>query len=233
MTLRIAVIGVGRLGHEIVALAPERDAEVAGSFGRGHAVTASALKDGTVDVAIDVSVAEAVEANVEACLSAGIPIVIGVTGWQDATPRVLDRVAAAHGGILVAPNFSVGATLFEIAVADAAQRFSAQLGFDAAIVETHHAMKKDAPSGTARSLAAAVRRSRGSDVSITSVRVGKVPGVHTLVLDAAFEQVTLTHEARDRRVFADGALLAARWLSGRSGAFTMTDVVRDLTGGVP
>ena len=229
MTLRIAVIGVGRLGREIVALAPERGAEVVARFGRGDAVTAGALRHGAADVAIDVSVSDAVEGNVEACLTADIPIVIGVTGWQDASERVMARVAECHGSVLIAPNFSIGATLFQHAVADAARRFSIALGFDAAIVETHHAMKKDAPSGTARSLAAAVRQSRGSDVPVTSVRVGKVPGVHTLLLDAAFEQVTLTHEARDRRVFADGALLAAKWLTGRSGAFTMADVVRDLT----
>lgn len=230
MTLRVAVIGVGRLGREIVALAPEREVEVVGRFGRHDVLTAAALRAAAADVAIDVSIAEAVEANVEACLTAGIPVVIGVTGWHEATTRILDRVEMAQGGVLIAPNFSIGATLFEVVVADAARRFSASLGFDAAIVETHHAMKKDAPSGTARDLAATVRRSRGVDVSVTSVRVGKVPGVHTLVLDAAFEQVTLTHEARDRRVFADGALLAARWLRGRFGSFTMTDVVRDLTG---
>ena len=230
MTLRIAVIGVGRLGREILALAPDRDADVVASFGRQNTLTTADLRQSAAEVVIDVSVAEAVEANVDTCLAAGIPIVIGVTGWHDATGRILDRVANSRGAVLIAPNFSVGATLFEAAVADAAKRFSALIGFDAAIIETHHMMKKDAPSGTARALASAVKKSRGSDVPVTSVRVGNVPGVHTLVLDAAFEQVTLTHEARDRRVFADGALLAARWLRGRCGTFTMTDVVLDLTG---
>lgn len=230
MTLRIAVIGVGRLGREILALAPDRDADVVASFGRQNTLTTADLRQSAAEVVIDVSVAEAVEANVDTCLAAGIPIVIGVTGWHDATGRILDRVANSRGAVLIAPNFSVGATLFEAAVADAAKRFSALIGFDAAIIETHHMMKKDAPSGTARALASAVKKSRGSDVPVTSVRVGNVPGVHTLLLDAAFEQVTLTHEARDRRVFADGALLAARWLRGRFGTFTMTDVVRDLTG---
>ena len=230
MTVRIAVAGVGRLGREIVALAPARDVEVVATFGRDAALSASALQSCGADVVIDVSVAEAVEANVDACLSAGIPIVIGVTGWQDAAQRVHDRVLEQNGGMLIAPNFSVGATLFSATVADAARRFSTALGFDAALVETHHATKKDAPSGTARSLAAAARAIRGTEVPVTSVRVGQVPGVHALVLDAAFEQITLTHEARDRRVFADGALLAARWMLGRRGSFTMNDVVRDLTG---
>jgi 4-hydroxy-tetrahydrodipicolinate reductase len=230
VTVRVALFGVGRLGREIVALAPERDAIIVASFGRGDAASADALRQSTADVAIDISVAEAVERNVDICVTAGIPIVIGVTGWHDATVRVLQRVADQNGGVLIAPNFSVGATLFAEAVAHASRRFSAALGFGAAIVETHHAMKKDAPSGTARSLAEVVRQNRGAVVPVSSVRVGHVPGVHTLILDAAFEQVTLTHEARDRRVFADGALLAARWMRNRTGAWTMADVVRDLTG---
>ncbi len=230
MTLRIALFGVGRLGREIIALAPDRDATVVATFGRDVPASAQALHDAAAHVAIDVSVAEAVADNTRLCLDAGLPLVIGVTGWDATMNEVTAAVSAARGTVLIAPNFSVGATLFAVAVADAARRFSASLGFDAAIIETHHAMKKDAPSGTARSLAEAALRCRGTAVPVTSVRVGHVPGVHTLVLDAAFEQVTLTHEARDRRVFADGALLAARWLRGRTGSFTMVDVVRDLTG---
>lgn len=230
MTLRIVVIGVGRLGREIVALAPDRDAGVVATFGRAAPVTLDALQALRADVAIDVSVAEAVEANVAMCTAARLPVVVGVTGWHEAVERVLRNVVDGGGAMLRAPNFSVGAVLFSVVVADAARRFSKVLGFDAAIVETHHAMKKDAPSGTARSLGEAARATRGSEVPITSVRVGHAPGVHTLVLDAPFEQVTLTHEARDRRVFADGALLAASWLHGRTGCYTMMDVVRDLTG---
>ena len=230
MTLRIAVAGIGRLGREIVALAPERDATIVATFGRDTVISVDALRKAQVEVVIDVSVAEAVEGNVDACLTADIPLVIGVTGWHDVMQRVLNRISERHGGVLIAPNFSVGATLFSAAVADAARRFSSALGFDAAIVETHHAIKKDAPSGTARSLAAVAGNSRGAEIPVTSIRVGHVPGVHTLVLDSAFEQITLTHEARDRRVFADGAILAARWMRGRRGAFTMNDVVSEMAG---
>ncbi len=230
MTLRIAVFGVGRLGREIVALAPDRDAMVVATFGRSTPCTADALQEAAPDVAIDVSVAEAIAGNARLCLAAGVPVVIGVTGWEDRMADVHADVSAHSGAVLIAPNFSVGATLFTMAVADAARRFSKSLGFDAAIVESHHAMKKDAPSGTARSLADAALTSRGTPVPVTSVRVGHIPGVHTLVLDAPFEQVTLTHEARDRRVFADGALCAAHWLRGRTGRFTMADVVREMTG---
>ncbi len=230
MTMRIALFGVGRLGREIIALAAERDATVVATFGRSDPASSADLLACAADVAIDVSVAEAVGHNAAMCLAAHLPVVIGVTGWDDGHDALVRRVGEMKGGALIAPNFSVGATLFADAVADAARRFARSLGFDAAIVETHHVLKRDAPSGTARSLAALALRVRGAAVPVTSVRVGQVPGTHTLVLDAAFEQVTLTHEARDRRVFADGALLAARWMLGRTGVHTMSDVVRDLTG---
>ncbi|HUX33073.1 MAG TPA: dihydrodipicolinate reductase C-terminal domain-containing protein, partial [Gemmatimonadaceae bacterium] len=90
---------------------------------------------------------------------------------------------------------------------------------------THHAQKKDAPSGTALALARAAAARLGRDVPITSVRTGSVPGIHELVFDAQFEQIRLVHTARDRRVFAEGALLAARWLAGRRGIFTLRDVL--------
>jgi 4-hydroxy-tetrahydrodipicolinate reductase len=233
VTLRVAVFGLGRLGREIVALAPDRGVTIVGTFGRSNVASPDALRDSKADVAIDVSVAEAVEKNADSCRAAGVPLVIGVTGWERDADRILRTAAESRASMLIAANFSIGATLFSVLVSDAARRFSASLGFDAALVETHHAMKKDAPSGTARSLAGVALRSRGTEVPVTSVRVGHVPGVHSLVLDSAFEQVTLTHEARDRRVFADGALLAARWLRGRTGVFSMVDVVRDLTGELP
>lgn len=231
MTLRVAVFGVGRLGKEIVALAPDRDASIVATFSRASGSIEDALRSARADVAIDVSVAGEVVPHAALCARLGVPVVIGVTGWDENFVLLAKTVTDAGGSALVAPNFSVGATLFSVVVSDVARRFSRAFGFDAAIIETHHALKKDAPSGTARALAAVAHRSRGAEVPITSVRVGHVPGEHTLVLDAPFEQVRLTHEARDRRVFADGALLAARWLAARpAGMYTMVDVVRELTG---
>ena len=104
-------------------------------------------------------------------------------------------------------------------------------GFDAHIVETHHAAKRDAPSGTALTVQQRVAAASGRAVPVTSVRTGHVPGTHELIFDAPFEQIRLVHEARDRRVFAEGALLAAAWLRGRSGVFTMSDVLVHDAGG--
>ena len=215
MTTRIVLFGHGRLGREIAALAPDRDAAIVATFGRDSHPSANELLAVRADIAIDVSVADAVAGHVDVCLAARLPIVVGVTGWQDGIDGAVRLCTELGGGMLIAPNFSVGAVLFSAAVAHAARSFSASLGFDAVLIESHHAAKKDAPSGTARQLAAAARHARGSEVPVTSVRVGHIPGTHALVLDAPFEQVTLTHEARDRRVFADGALRAARWMIGR------------------
>jgi 4-hydroxy-tetrahydrodipicolinate reductase len=150
---------------------------------------------------------------------------VGTTGWYAELPAVRDEARHRGGALLTAPNFSLGVAVFSHLVAEAARRFAALPGFDAHLVEIHHAAKKDAPSGTAVVLADAASRARGAPVPITSVRTGSVPGTHELLFDAQFEQVRLVHEARDRRVFAEGALAAARWIIGRQGIFTMEDLV--------
>ena len=124
-----------------------------------------------------------------------------------------------------AANYSVGVNLF-FELAATAGRVMAGSSFDVHVVETHHAAKKDAPSGTAQTLVGVLREGLGRAAPVTSVRTGHVPGTHEIVFDAPFEQVRLEHAARDRRVFADGALLAARWLVGRRGVYTMADVLR-------
>jgi 4-hydroxy-tetrahydrodipicolinate reductase len=151
--------------------------------------------------------------------------VVGTTGWQDERDLVERDVIAAGGAMLAAGNFSLGANIFFAAARDTAARFARASGFDAHIVETHHTKKLDAPSGTALVLKHAVDDALGRAVPVTSVRVGSVPGTHELIFDGAYEQVRLVHDVRDRRVFAEGALVAARWLVGRSGIFTMDDVL--------
>jgi 4-hydroxy-tetrahydrodipicolinate reductase len=118
--------------------------------------------------------------------------------------------------------------VFARLAARAGQSLSALRQFEAHIVETHHSAKKDAPSGTAAMLQQALGRTLGRDVPVTSIRTGSVPGTHEILFDAPYEQIRLTHEARDRRVFADGALAAARWLIGRTGVFGMDDLLDSL-----
>jgi 4-hydroxy-tetrahydrodipicolinate reductase len=136
------------------------------------------------------------------------------------------RTVEEGGGALIhAANFSLGVQLFARLASMAGMLMKAAPAFDAHIVESHHSAKKDAPSGTAAMLEKQLSPALGRAVPITSIRVGSVPGTHEIVFDGPFEQVTLTHTARDRRVFADGALTAAEWLRGRRGIFNLADVL--------
>lgn len=228
--IRVALVGNGKMGRAIAALAAERGAEVAATIGRGTRVDRAAL--GGADVAIEFTEPAAAVDNARACLAAGVPVVVGTTGWLEALPALSRDVEAAGGRLLWAANFSVGVNAM-LAVAAAAARALRGAGFDAHLVETHHAAKRDAPSGTALALARAAEPEWGAPVPTTSVRVGHVPGTHALVFDAPFEQVVVRHEARDRRVFAEGALVAARWLAAerRPGVYTMQDVLAPRAGG--
>lgn len=226
--LRLALVGMGRMGQELAALAPARGCEVVATIdGAGTAITRATL--GGAQVAIEFTQPDAAVANMHALLAAGCPTVVGTTGWYDAMPEVERAVAAADGALLWAANFSLGVNLM-LELAREAGRLLAGTAFDAHLIETHHAVKKDAPSGTAVVLERAVREGLGRAVPVTSVRTGAVPGTHALVFDAPFEQIRLVHEARDRRVFAEGALVAARWLAGRRGTFTMRDVLARASG---
>lgn len=219
----LALIGTGKMGRALAQLAPDRGFRVVAQIGHGTPVTKESLAG--ADVAIEFSVPAAAASNALACAAAGCPVVVGTTGWYEQLPDVRREVERLGGALLTAPNFSLGVAIFDRVVAEAARLFAEQPFFDAHLIETHHSAKKDAPSGTAASLARTAEAASGRPMPITSVRVGSVPGTHEVVFDGAFEQVRLVHEARDRRVFAEGALTAARWLVGRTGTFTMQDVL--------
>lgn len=226
--VRLAIVGLGRMGRAVEQLAPDRRCEVVARFDAAHnrdgdGLTRESLAE--ADVIVEFTRPDAAVPNIRAALRAGLPIVVGTTGWYAALPAVTAEVQGANGALLWAPNFAIGVNIFEQLVEQAARLTAAAPGFDSHIVETHHAAKKDAPSGTAIKLAEAARRGSGRDVPVSSVRTGSVPGTHELLLDAPFEQIRLEHVARDRRVFAEGALLAARWLVGRRGVFHMRDVL--------
>jgi 4-hydroxy-tetrahydrodipicolinate reductase len=226
--LKLALVGMGKMGRAIEQLAPERGFDVvarldAEDVGAGAGITRASL--GGADVAVEFTVPGAAVANLSACVEAGCPVVVGTTGWYAEADAVTRMVAERGGAVLWAPNYSIGVNLFQRLVEQAAALVGAAPGFDVHLVESHHAAKKDAPSGTAGSLARAAADVLGREVPITSVRTGHIPGTHELVFDAPFETIRLEHVARDRRVFAEGALLAARWLVGRRGTFGMRDVL--------
>ena len=224
----IAIIGDGKMGQAIQQLAVEKGWKVVALLGEresasGRGINAATL--GGADVAVEFTQPDAAVANITASLRAGVPVVVGTTGWYDSLPEVTRVAKEAGTGLLWSPNFSLGVNvLIELA------RYAGTLmrpleGFDAHIVETHHSRKKDAPSGTAIAIGKAASDTLDRPIPMTSVRTGSVPGTHELIFDGLFEQLSLTHVARDRRVFAEGALQAADWLVGKKGVFTMRDVL--------
>jgi 4-hydroxy-tetrahydrodipicolinate reductase len=226
--LRVAIVGDGKMGRAVADLARERGYTVTAVLGfrdneNGAAITRERL--GETDVVIEFTAPAAAPANILAAVRVGYPVVTGTTGWADQLERVSRAVSESKGALVHAPNFSVGVNLFLALAAAAGRAMGRAPQFDAHIVETHHAAKKDAPSGTAIALERAASHGLGRSIPITSVRTGHVPGTHELWFDGRFEQIRLMHAARDRRVFADGALYAAEWIRGRRGVFTMRDVL--------
>lgn len=225
--MKLLLVGRGRMGRLVESLAARHgDLSIAGVV-----TTASgpgAIESiGPADVAIDFSTPAAVPVNFPRLAARGINVVIGTTGWQAHEEAIRAEAERAGIGVLASANFSLGVYVFRMLVEDAARRFTPLAETGAWIHELHHGAKKDAPSGTALMLLAAMQHAgypRMIDVS--STRAGSIPGTHVVGFDGLADSVTLTHEVRDRAVFAHGALEAARWIQGKRGWFTMDDLMR-------
>jgi 4-hydroxy-tetrahydrodipicolinate reductase len=221
---RLAIIGDGKMGSAVASLAPGHGFDVVALLGEKdvlpHGITKPLL--GGAEIAIEFTVPKYAAANVRGCIDAGCAVVCGTTGWEPERASVEQEVRTKGGALLWSPNFSIGVHLFTRIVEHASRLVTdAHADFDAHLIETHHRQKLDAPSGTAKAIAERAARALGKALPVTSVRTGHVPGTHEVVFDGAFEQIRLAHVARDRRVFAAGALTAARWLMGKRGVFTL------------
>jgi 4-hydroxy-tetrahydrodipicolinate reductase len=220
--MKLLLVGYGKMGRLIEQLAPEHGCEIAGRIDVG-----SGDWSAPADVAVDFSTAEALRDNFRRYVDRGLPVVIGTTGWSAHEAELRRNAEAARLGVVAAANFSIGVNLFQLMVAEAARLMQAHEQYGAWIHEAHHAAKRDAPSGTALVLRdIMVGASYKRPIDMSSTRAGAIPGTHTVGFDGASDTIELTHTARDRRGFAAGALLAARWLEGRRGWFTMQDVLR-------
>ena len=227
--MKLLLVGHGKMGRMVESLAGEYGCEIAGVIdpvSSAHGGGPDSPNWAGVDVAVDFSTPASVPANVPALARRGINLVVGTTGWAAHEPALRKAVADAGVGLVVAPNFSTGVVLFEAIVAQAARLFAPHASFGAFIHEAHHAAKQDAPSGTALLLKRTMEQAGFTrPIDVSSTRAGFIPGTHTVGFDGPAETITLSHAARDRTAFARGALLAAQWIQGKRGWFTMKDVL--------
>jgi 4-hydroxy-tetrahydrodipicolinate reductase len=244
--MNIALIGYGRMGKEIEALAPTQRISVVARFDidnnrGGSGLTVDALKG--VDVCIDFSVPNEVLTNLRRVAGCKKNLVIGTTGWNDRFEEARQIVEKEKIGLVYAANFSIGVNLFLKLVEEAGRRFAQFEDYDVAVQEIHHKEKLDSPSGTAleigKILLNASKRKKEvlagniqgkikpEQLQITSTRTGRVTGVHTVLFDSVADTIELKHTAKNRGGFALGALLAARWINGKRGWYSMLDVLKD------
>jgi 4-hydroxy-tetrahydrodipicolinate reductase len=229
--MRIALIGYGAMGQLVEAGAHKADDEV------GVVLTS---KEGALpvdqlagklrghDVAIDFSLGDAVLKNVEACARAGVALVEGATGWKQHESAAKQKMTEHSGAMVYGANFSIGVNLFYRIAKQAAALFSAVEGYAPFIEEAHHNRKRDAPSGTALKLRDLLSEHLGPDIPTSSTRAGYIPGTHRVGFDSEADQILLTHTARSRQGFANGALLAAHWIVGRTGVFEFAEVIEEI-----
>lgn len=227
-SLHLVVLGRGKTGSLVAEVAAERghrtrivaEAENAG----GAWLTPSNLQN--ADAVIDFTTPEAVLANMAACVAAKRNMVVGTTGWYGELDRVRQEVEHAGTGLVFGANFSYGVNLF-FQIARAAAPALAH-GYAGHITERHHIRKKDAPSGTAVALQRVLAQVSGVQPEISSEREGDVTGIHTLEMSSGGDRIVLTHEAKSRRAFAEGAVLAAEWIAGKTGFFDFKDIFSQL-----
>ena len=226
--LHLALLGQGKTGSVVAEVAKDRGHRVTAlteiENPDGAWLTPQNLHD--VDVVIDFTTPDAVRTNIARCIDAMKPMVVGTTGWYEDLERVKQEVDRAGVGFVFGGNFSYGVNLFyQIARAAAP---ALQHGYSGHITETHHITKKDAPSGTAIALQRVVAQASGVQVEITSKREGDVMGIHSLELSSAGDRMVLTHEVKSRRTFAEGAVLAAEWIVGKTGFYDFKDIFGQL-----
>jgi 4-hydroxy-tetrahydrodipicolinate reductase len=224
--MKIALIGHGAMGRLVEAAARKNGDEVGVVFTSKDEPAVERLRGH--DVANDFSVGDAVLKNLEACARAHVPLVEGTTGWKQHESTAKQIVIDHSGAMVYGANFSIGINLFYRIAKHAAALFSAVDGYAPFIEEAHHNRKRDAPSGTALKLRDLMSEHLGPDIPTSSTRAGYIPGTHRVGFDSEADQILLTHTARSRQGFASGALLAAKWIIGRTGFFEFSDVIGEM-----
>jgi 4-hydroxy-tetrahydrodipicolinate reductase len=236
--MNIAIIGYGRMGHEIEAIAIKRGHTVNLIIDLDNAGDLNSENLKAVDVAIEFSLPATAFDNVTRCLENGIPVVSGTTGWTENYARACEICRKNNTAFIQSSNFSIGVNLLFRLNAELAKQMEHYRDYKVSVEEIHHTKKLDAPSGTAITLASGIISNHpdydkwhlgteGADrsIGINAIREGMVPGTHTVRWDSGIDVISLRHEARNRQGFALGAVIAAEFISTRKGVFTMNDVM--------
>lgn len=225
--MKAILFGHGRMGRLVGLHAHDHGVEIVGVLTSiATDVQWQTVAEARADVVIDFATGDALRTHLDRLCTLAPTMVIGSTGWAAFEPAAR-AIVARHGvGAVVASNFSVGAYLLEAAARVVGATVEGLDDYETFLHEAHHSQKRDAPSGTALSLVGAMRQAGLTrHVDVSSTRAGHIPGTHTVGFDGLAETVTLTHSVRDRSTFAHGALRAARWVQGRTGWYSMRDVL--------
>jgi 4-hydroxy-tetrahydrodipicolinate reductase len=231
--MRIGVVGTGKMGKEIEAAAVSRGHDIVWSLSSKENAGASGLtreRLSGADVVFEFTAPGAAVENLFALARGGARVVCGTTGWSKELARVTEAFVAGGGALVHAANFSVGVRHF-FELATRAARLYAPAGYAGYLVEEHHAAKKDAPSGTARTIATIYEMETGRGLPVTSVRAGTIPGTHRLVFESPEDEVEIVHRARSRAGFARGAVWAAERIAGRTGVYEFGELLKEASEG--
>ncbi|MEN2414956.1 4-hydroxy-tetrahydrodipicolinate reductase [Flavobacterium mesophilum] len=230
--MKIALLGYGKMGKVIERIALERGHEII--LRKDEFNTYDGLSD--ADVAIDFSVPTAAVDNISSCFHANVPVVSGTTGWLEHYDEMIALCNEKKGGFISSSNFSLGVNIFFGLNEYLAKIMNQFDSYNVTMEEIHHIHKLDAPSGTAISLAQGVIQNsnyekwtldeaKSNEIRIEAKRIGEVPGTHTVNYDSAIDSIEIKHTAHNREGFALGAVIAAEWLAGKTGIYTMKDVL--------
>jgi len=244
--MKIALLGYGKMGKIIEKIATDRKHEIVLKidFDNLHELTADNLQK--ADVAIEFSTPATVLSNIGHCFKAGVPIVVGATGWYDHLPQVKQQCEENNGTMLYASNFSVGVNIFFHINRILAKLMNNHPYYDVQVEEIHHMQKLDSPSGTAITIAEGIIENldakqgwiniltdaseadddniKADQLLIESHRIDNVPGTHTVIYDSEVDTLEFKHTAHNRNGFALGAVLAAEWVQGKKGFYSVNDM---------
>jgi 4-hydroxy-tetrahydrodipicolinate reductase len=227
--MKIAIVGYGKMGRLVEEVGRRQNIETVAQFDIAnplHADEETRRLLAGVDALIDFSMPDAVLENLRQVAALPANLVIGTTGWHDRLDEARKIVESSGIGLVYGSNFSLGVNLFYQIVEHVAKLFSAFDNYDPFLEEAHHKFKKDAPSGTALMLKKILAKEYDKrEIPVTSVRAGYIPGTHAVSFDSSVDTIRLEHAARSREGFAEGALLAAKWIAGKKGFFEFREIL--------